>query len=570
MSSLVRKLYYHQRPTPFPRVVGIIDLWDWSIVLSNTDYSESSVAWSPCGQFVATQTKEAVDVRDVLTFELLFTLRPTKLPSQLTGTLAYSPDGRSLACASDNAIVIWDIQTGGVARNLEYNKSYSDSLVWSLDGSSIGAVVWDKRAGTLTILRYEVGSATALPPITHRSRYKPYIWAHAKTFRVMTTAWRGEACIIEIFEIKSALSKVESFPVKLGGQNRQITSFSPAAYRISVSNPGDDDRLIVLNVRNSGGLLDEEGDFVGHCFSSDGGFFAASRFDKVYTWKYDDGRYNPAGSYPTLTAPFPNLVFSPSSVSIMGNLKEILKVWRLDGPPVDAVARGDEIGIFSRSGAYLITTHFRESTITVASSHSSTPSQLIDTEIEISGLGLTSNVLLVAGSGMVAGWLLTEEGRVDSVFGGGKAGRSDSIWTVPTPECGSQDLTFAIEGEIGVIKSEENVIHVYNTETGEMLDPTQTALRLSGPWYSFGEMIQARRHVYDGSVGHSPILDDWKPSEALFREGWMEGREGEHKHMLWLPNEWRGMEWDEVEWLSDIATVQFASPHFGCIIARLH
>ena len=545
-------------------------MWDWSIVLSNTDYCESSVAWSPCGQFVAIQAKEVVDIRDVLTFGLLFTLRPTKLPSQLTGTLAYSPDGRSLACASDNAIVIWDIQTGGVAGNLEYNKSYSDSLVWSLDGSLVGAVIWDKGVDTVTILRYEVGSATALPPISHYSRYKPYVWAHAKTFRVMTMTWCGEVCNIEVFEIKSTLSKVESFPVKLGGQNRQITSFSPSTYRISVSNSGDDDRLVVLDVRNSGCLLDEEGDFVGHCFSSDGGFFAASRSDNVCIWKYGDGRYSPAGSYPTLAAAFPNLVFSPTSLSIMGNLKGYLKVWRLDGPPVDAVARGDEIGIFSRSGAYLITTHFRESTITIASSHSSTPSQLIDTEIEISGLGLTGNVLLAVGSGMVGGWLLTEEGRVNSVFGGGKAGRSDSIWTVPTPQRGSQDLTFSIEGEIGVIKSEESVIHVYNTETGEMLDPTQTALRLSGPWYPFGEMIQARRHVYDGSVGYTPILDDWKLSEALFREGWLEGREGEYKHMLWAPNEWRGMDWDEVEWLSDIATVQFTSPHFGCIRVRLH
>ena len=545
-------------------------MWDWSIVLSNTDYCESSVAWSPCGQFVAIQAKEVVDIRDVLTFGLLFTLRPTKLPSRLTGTLAYSPDGRSLACASDNAIVIWDIQTGGVAGNLEYGKSYSDSLVWSLDGSLVGAVIWDKGVDTVTILRYEVGSATALTPISHYSRYKPYVWAHAKTFRVMTMTWCGEVCNIEVFEIKSTLSKVESFPVKLGGQNRQITSFSPSTYRISVSNSGDDDRLVVLDVRNSGNLLDEEGDFVGHCFSSDGGFFAASRSDNVCIWKYDDGRYSPAGSYPTLAAAFPNLVFSPTSLSIMGNLKGYLKVWRLDGPPVDAVARGDEIGIFSRSGAYLITTHFRESTITIASSHSSTPSQLIDTEIEISGLGLTGNVLLAVGSGMVGGWLLTEEGRVNSVFGGGKAGRSDSIWTVSTPQRSSQDLTFSIEGEIGVIKSEESVIHVYNTETGEMLDPTQTALRLSGPWYSFGEMIQVRRHVYDGSVGYTPILDDWKLSEALFREGWLEGREGEYKHMLWAPNEWRGMEWDEVEWLSDIATVQFTSPHFGCIRVRLH
>ena len=107
-SSNIRKLHYHRRPTPFPRVTaGILDSWNPSIAISGTDYSsESSIAWSPCGQFVAIRTKEAVEIRDPLTFELLSTLQPAEPTPRLKGALAYSLDGRSFACASDTAIII--------------------------------------------------------------------------------------------------------------------------------------------------------------------------------------------------------------------------------------------------------------------------------------------------------------------------------------------------------------------------------------------------------------------------------------------------------------------------------
>ena len=149
VSSIARKLYYHRHTTPFPKiVVGLISSWDWSIVVSSIDYCESSVAWSPCGQFVVVQTKEAVEIRDALSFELVSTLRPTKPTSQLTGTLAYSPDGRSLACTCTTTIIIWDIQTGEVAKELQYDKPFSDSLVWSSDGRTIGTIVWDQTTHT--------------------------------------------------------------------------------------------------------------------------------------------------------------------------------------------------------------------------------------------------------------------------------------------------------------------------------------------------------------------------------------------------------------------------------------
>ena len=568
VSSVARKLYYHQRPTPFPRVaIGVIDSWDWSIVISSIDYCESSVTWSPCGQFVATQTKEAVEIRDVLAFELLFTLRPARPTSQLTGTLAYSPDGRSLACASPTAIIIWDIQTGGVVKELKYDKPSSDSLVWSSDGGSISATIWDRTTHTLTVRGYDVTSGT-LFPTTLQSRHKPQLWAHDKSFRVMTTARDGEACTIDILGIGPAPKKVESFSIRLGEGDCRIESISPTTYHISISVVGNSGRLLVLDTRSSRGLLDEEGSFEAHCFSPDGKFFAASRLDSFYTWRYDDGHYIPGGKFPTLAGSCSNLLFSPSSSSVLGNLGEMLKLWRLDGPSVDSAIHSQQLAIFSRSGTYIATTYLRESIVETYNSFSPTPSQFIDTDIEVFGLGLTNNVLLVVGSEVVVAWLLTEEGVVNGVFGSRRAGRSDSIWTVSTPQRCSDDPKFLIEGEIGVIKSDGNILHVYNTRTGEAQEPTQALLHSSGPWYSLMDIMKARHHLYDGSVHDAPPGDDWKPSQDNLKEGWMKDREG--RHLMWLPVEWRAADWNEVEWFSDIATIQFGIPHFGNTITKLY
>ena len=108
MSSIIRKLYYHWRITRLPNVaIGTPDSWDQTIAISEKHHYQR-YTWSPCGRFVAAQTEEAVEIRDQLTLELITVLQPTETTPCLTGPLAYSPDGRSVACVSNAAILIWD------------------------------------------------------------------------------------------------------------------------------------------------------------------------------------------------------------------------------------------------------------------------------------------------------------------------------------------------------------------------------------------------------------------------------------------------------------------------------
>ena len=164
------------------------------------------------------------------------------------------------------------------------------------------------------------------------------------------------------------------------------------------------------------------------------------------------------------------------------------------------------------------------------------PLQFINTNIKIEWLTITDNVLLVAGSGEIIAWLLTEEGLVDGVIGGRRVGRSDSIWTTSKPELRMPQ----IGGQIGVIEVDRDTLHVYHTETGEVLDPTQA------PRY-----YRSRRYYNNIPQCNTRPEDRWQTSRHTLREGWVKDSEGRHR--LWVPVEWRE-DWDPADWHHDAAT----------------
>ena len=412
---------------------GIAHSWDSSIDIPGLDDTSSCSIWSPCGRFVATHAQEVVEIWDPLTGELLSTLHPDGSTPRLIGTHAYSPDGFSLACASDTAIIIWDIQTGGVAKEIpakeirfSANRPYDLLLVWSLDGRIICALTWDLLSG-YTVRRFDVVSCTEQSSVKPHSELRPRLWAHDTSLRVMTVGLCAETDqkwdrTIDIFEVGPTLTKIESFDVRLGGNDQdiggkdgwKIESFSPTTCRISVSDRSQD-RLLVLDIRNWRRLLDETYLFGSHCFSPDGGIFAASQTNTVHIWKYDGSS---CVAWRELSTPgsFPDLQFSPTSASVLGAFRKVLKVWHLDDLSAPPAPHSTQSCTFPRSGAYLVTARNPGDTITITGVLSQTPLQLIRTGTEIYALILTGNVLLAVSSEVGLGpavgvaWPLTEGG----------------------------------------------------------------------------------------------------------------------------------------------------------------
>ena len=285
ISSIIRKLYYDRchGTTRFPKIaIGTPDFWEPTVSFSG-NYTYRSCTLSPCGRFVAAQTIECVQIRNQLTFELLSVLKSTgniSLSRVPRGPLAYSPDGRSLACGFPRAIVIWDIQTGGVAKEIKCSHGIQ-SLVWSLDGRSIAATFAGSGSSTPCLRRYDVASGAQ--PSTEEPKLGILnicqLWAYEKTFRFMYVKPESRSddptIEISIFEIGPTLIEIEShmFTMPFVPQSSSI-AFSPSTHRVSFT---DHFILHILDIRSSECLLEEKGYFTSPQFSSDGGLFATSR-----------------------------------------------------------------------------------------------------------------------------------------------------------------------------------------------------------------------------------------------------------------------------------------------------
>ena len=139
--------------------------------------------------------------------------------------------------------------------------------------------------------------------------------------------------------------------------------------------------------------------------------------------------------------------------------------------------------VISRCGHRITTSHILETTVVIIDLHSQAPPQFIDTDFTIRRLTISGNVLVVMGSDLAAGWLLTEEGTVDGVFDYQRASISDSKWTFDLPPTYFDTWDPNIEGVVGVFQtcfSRRRARFCYHIETGDGLNPAPE-LQYSSP-----------------------------------------------------------------------------------------
>ena len=138
---------------------------------------------------------------------------------------------------------------------------------------------------------------------------------------------------------------------------------------------------------------------------------------------------------------------------------------------------------------------------------------------------------------------------MDGVIGDRRVGRSDSIWTIPL----SRPLLL-VEGQVGVIRRDENAQCVYHTVTGELQSyATQAHQHLTGSWFPLTWAHYGQDYLchHNFPRRNTPPEDNWQVSRATVQKGWVKDPEG--KHRLWVPIEWR-MDWDPLNWLHDVTT----------------
>ena len=172
-------------------------------------------------------------------------------------------------------------------------------------------------------------------------------------------------------------------------------------------------------------------------------------------------------------------------------------------------------------------------------------------------MAITNNVLLVAISEKVVGWLLTEEGRVSNVAENKMADHRDSIWTTTSPYRRPKSLCFRVGGKVGMIGPGYVTPFIYDIETGDVPDRAHEPRTSGFPWLSFYATSDCQEYHYlrhHGTPRYDlPLKDSWlAPCTTAGNAGWVVDPEGRHR--LWLPVEWRAP-WDPKNCHHDITTL---------------
>ena len=586
LTSIVRKLYYHQQRYPSPRVViGIEDSWEPTRAIPSNNSHYLSSTWSPCGQFITVMVSEAVEIRDALTLKPISTPQSTKATTVFRSGLAYSPDGYSLAGCSDSAIIIWDTQTGGEVTRITFGATHNGlELTWSKDGKTIAIVspwnVSPQESGTITIHTYNIVSDTVLFTGTLRSRDKPHLWAHEKSFQIIVTTQDEKGRTFDIFEVGSTLARIESFQSQF---DFSLRAFSSTTFRASVSHSGgaygNSDKLYIFNIHNSEVLLLENQYYFYEAFSPDANLFAASKRysgGHLRVWKYSSGKYVQWREFQQTLG---SLQFSPTSLSILCTFSHNLSILHLDYFP--AVLSTEPVrsvhpqlkDAFSPDNTYIATAHQGENTITITNLQYQipSPSQFIDTELEISTMALTGNVLMVKSPDKIVAWLLTKNGVVDGIIGNTRADCNDSLWELSIPtivasfakrglSVNGNSLSFSVMDGTAIIRLRGFKIHAYHTETGEVIQGGVTHHHDCTLYHFHNEQHVNELNLYHNSLctQHGATSSKWLISKTALQEGWVRDPEG--KHRLWLPPSWRPTNGD-VNWLHSATTLRLRIGH---------
>ena len=568
---MVWKLY-KQYVHPLARVVrGVPISWGLNFVTVKHSDRVQSVAWSSCSRFIAVGLRESTEVLDAVTLERLHTFMH---PYSEAGWLSFSPDDRSLTWVDDedDKSTTWDLQTGG---RISITPLISDTMAflsaYSMDGKALAVAGFLDEFVDVVVV-YNLISGTHI--YSHRvseGETVVQIWTHGEFLRFATVK-PGSVTIWEAgFTSEHTLAEIESLPAPNNTGSRNHL-FLPTPSRLAFIL---DEAVLIWDARDSKFLLNfvGGGQFWGLSFSSNGRFFACEVAGQgVHLWKE-----SPTG-YVLHRKLVLNLEFgpalSPDGESIITSDDFETQVWRTTDPinlpssvPTQPVGQTDFVLAFSPDKSFVATGRLRGSIATVVDLGSGDPRLIVDTGMNILGLGVTGSTVIVVGEGKIITWNLPAGDCVPYA----RANIHDSVRTIvfnhPPPPSGrahfasiSPDFNYLV-----ITRGAEEGLDIYDMSTGKHLVGT-AAKNVGQPWFT----RDGREVWYDYNSGGQKIIRGggsdiieleplgdgdgpsggylWESSHGhkVTDDGWI--LDSRKKRIMWLPHHWRAVEscwiWD--------------------------
>ena len=536
-----------------------------------------TATWSPCCRFIAiSRLKPAtVEIMDAVTLERLTVFKPAQ-----NGTfyqwLSFSPDGRLLTLFDHEwGLASWDIQTGGLAGTIPLDPdippSYFLSSTYSLDGKVVAVAHRDLGKTTSAISTYDLHSgAHTYSHHVSEGRIVAPIWTHGECLQFAVVK-SGSIAIWEVgFTSTRTPVEVQSLSAPDVDSCSGEYLFLPARSRLALTVY---EAVYVWDARDSKLLLD----FVSDrrpamiSFSLDGRFFACGTTDiEILLWEESPTGYMLRQTLVSGDAGVKRPLLSPNGESIAGLSSSTIQLWRTTDPtsstptiPTQSIGTDVFILEFSPDETLAAVARLRENTATVLNLRSGDSRLIIDTGMEIIGLGVTGNTIVVVGKGKVATWNVPAGDRAPNA----RANINDSIWTaifdysespvtiMASYTSISPDLNrFAVAWD--AVGTSANM-NIYDTSTGRCL--AGAATEGLQPWFTSngrevwcqdGSPAKGWTIVEDSESGLAKLEPlgptmhpsgglPWRPSRGheVTSDGWVLNPGG--KRLFWLPHHWR-------------------------------
>ncbi|MDB9441825.1 hypothetical protein PN497_10695 [Sphaerospermopsis kisseleviana CS-549] len=234
----------------------------------------TSVAYSPDGKTLASGGDKTIKLWAVKTGNLLQTFTGH---SNLVTSVAYSPDGQTLASASnDNTIKLWAVKTGNLLHTFTGHSYWVGSVAYSPDGQTLASAsndntikLWDVKTGNL--LHTFVGHSNS-------------VWSVAYSPDGQTLASGSRDNTIKLWEVKTG-NLLQIFT----GHFHWVTSVAYSPDGQTLASASNDTTIKLWEVK-TGNLLQI---FTGHshwvtsvAYSPDGQTLASGSGDKtIKIWR---------------------------------------------------------------------------------------------------------------------------------------------------------------------------------------------------------------------------------------------------------------------------------------------
>ena len=523
-----------------------------------------------------------MDLLDSATLQRLQNLGSPWQGLACSPVLIFSPDSRRLTYSGRSAhrdephgpyvlfgpqvlIVTWDLQTGGVVSAIKRERSCREKsgelcITYSRDGEMVSTLSRLDTGGVIISI-FDVVSGVHTHdvhcPLLDGSRVY-CIWTHGDSVRFAT----AEPKRIIVWEVGFALgatsTQVETLPGPDNLNEIGQFKFFPASYRAGFLYST---RILVWDTRNSQPMLRHRD--IDPClpitFSSDGRFLACSTVGSgIYLWKETPTGYILYGKLP----PYGEPLLSPDGGSIIIFGGHMVRLWHTDSftsgtsiqPPRQI---GKFVLDFLPDKSLAVVARQRDDTTTVLDLKSGVPRLTIKAPMEVYGLRLIGETLVVLGEEKAITWTLPE----GTFLPDARMNVEDSTQTIDFYNVDrgavfdasiSSDLQYVALAKQD-IEDEAEYLEVYCTTTGRNLHVEVWVLAL---WFTPGGHdiwcaadIEANVFtVAEGALDHTRSvvnIEDgslgcpWGSSRGyrVTSDGWTLGPNG--KRLLMLPPPWQ-------------------------------